>query len=192
MRPDLRQYLDTLYHTYHSADAAQADRLHRWRSIKPASAALLAVLVVAKQAQNLLEIGTSGGYSTLWLAEAAAQTGGRLTTLEIDPARHATASQHLHACGLAATALCVDAAAFLRDTEETYDFILLDAERPAYPAYWPDLRRCLARSGSLLVVDNVISHAAQVQDFTALVTAAEDYRHSIVPIGAGLLLVVKQ
>ena len=112
MRPDLRQYLDTLYHTYHSADAAQADRLHRWRSIEPASAALLAVLVVAKQAQNLLEIGTSGGYSTLWLAEAAAQTGGRLTTLEIDPARHATASQHLHACGLAATALCVDAAAF--------------------------------------------------------------------------------
>ena len=192
MHPPVRQHLDTLYHTYRSADTTQADRLHRWRSIEPESAALLSVLVVAKQAQNLLEIGTSGGYSTLWLAEAAAQTGGRLTTLEIDPARHATAQRHLHACGLAATALCVDAAVFLRDTQEIYDFIPLDAERPAYPVYWPELRRCLARSGSLLAVDNVISHAAQVQDFIALVAAAEDYHHSIVPIGAGLLLVVKQ
>jgi predicted O-methyltransferase YrrM len=64
----------------------------------------------------------------------------------------------------------------------------VNPERPAYLDYWPDLVRVLAHPG-LLAVDNVLSHADEVADFRALVEADERVTSSLVPIGAGLLLV---
>jgi predicted O-methyltransferase YrrM len=69
------------------------------------------------------------------------------------------------------------------------DMIFLDAERPFYPGYWPDLVRVL-RPGGLLAVDNVLSHADQVAGFRALVTADERVTEALAPTGAGVLLVV--
>lgn len=194
MDSKIKAYLTELYQSYHADDQKQADRLNRWRSIEPESAELLSVLISATQAKNLLEIGTSGGYSTLWLAEAAQQYGGHLTTLEIEADRIATATSHLKAVKLneICDTLCIDAADFLKNNQTVFDFILLDAERPAYPSYWPDLKRALSKSGSLMVVDNVISHAAQVQDFIELIRAETEFKHTILPVGAGLLLVVKK
>ena len=68
--------------------------------------------------------------------------------------------------------------------------IFLDAERPAYTAYWPDLVRAL-RPGGLLAVDNVISHADELVEFRALVTADDRVSAALVPTGAGALLVVR-
>ena len=188
-----KEYIAKLYQAYRNADIEQSDRLNRWRSIEPESAEFLALLVLAKQAKSLLEIGTSGGYSTLWLADAVEQTGGHLITLEIEAQRQQTALKHLVATGLSGvtTALCVDAGKFLQSNQDNYDFILLDAERPAYPMYWTYLKTCLETSGSVLVVDNVLSHAEQVKEFIALVNADIDFEQTILPIGAGLLLVVK-
>ncbi|WP_373741243.1 O-methyltransferase [Neisseria sp.] len=194
MNPQRRAYAAELYQSYRRDDAAQADRLNRWRSIEPESAELLAILILAKQAKRILEIGTSGGYSALWLADAAEQTGGHLTSLEIEEARRQTALGHLEANGLTgrATLLCTDAADFLQKHAEPYDFILLDAERPAYPAYWPHLTQCLSEKGALLVVDNVVSHGGQVQEFIALVQADERFESTTLPTGAGLLLVTRK
>ncbi|MBH5329915.1 O-methyltransferase [Eikenella sp. S3360] len=194
MNRNLKTYAENLYHQYHAHDQAQADRLNRWRSIEPESAELLSVLVLAKQAGKLLEIGTSGGYSTLHLADAARQTGGHLTSLEIDPDRLNTAKQHLANCHLSdrCTLLNQDAADFLRQNRETFDFVLLDAERRFYTAYWADLARSLAKPGSLIVVDNVLSHAGEVRSFIALVAQHPDFAHSILPVGAGLLLAARK
>ncbi|TGD38323.1 hypothetical protein EB834_12515 [Brevibacterium aurantiacum] len=71
-----------------------------------------------------------------------------------------------------------------------WDFIFLDAERPAYVDYWPDLVRVLA-PGGLLAVDNVVSHADQVRDFRALVTGDPRVSEALAPTGAGALLVVR-
>jgi predicted O-methyltransferase YrrM len=71
-----------------------------------------------------------------------------------------------------------------------WDMIFLDAERPAYAGYWPELVRVL-RPGGLLAVDNVLSHAEQVADFRALVRSDERVSEATVPTGAGLLLVVR-
>lgn len=68
--------------------------------------------------------------------------------------------------------------------------IFLDAERPAYVGYWPDLDRTL-EPGGLLVVDNARSHADQVADFRALIDGAPGYESVLLPTGAGLLLVSK-
>jgi predicted O-methyltransferase YrrM len=87
--------------------------------------------------------------------------------------------------------LVADAGELLADSpDEHWDFVFLDAERPAYAGYWQDLKRALAGDG-LLVVDNVLSHADQVADFRELVAADPDVVEAVAPTGAGALLVVK-
>ena len=71
-----------------------------------------------------------------------------------------------------------------------WQVVFLDAERPAYASYWPDLDRVLA-PGGLLVVDNCLSHADQVRDFRVLVDASPGYCSTLVPVGAGLLMISK-
>ena len=83
-----------------------------------------------------------------------------------------------------------DAAEFLSQAQADYDVVLLDAERSFYVGYWPDLRRLLTgKTGALLVVDNVLSHAEQVSDFIALVQADANMCSHTVNSGAGLFCV---
>src|SRR5919199_2195397 len=77
------------------------DRAVRLRSIDPVVGPFLSILVRAMRAQRIVEIGTSGAYSTLWLATAARETGGRVITLEIDPRKIAIARGTLERAGLA-------------------------------------------------------------------------------------------
>jgi predicted O-methyltransferase YrrM len=174
-------------------DADVAERLQRLRNVEADSARVLAVLARAVGARRLLEIGTSNGYSTLWLADAVRSVGGRMTTVDIDASRTAMAARNLQRAGLShlVDLRVEDAARTLRQSPDcAWDMIFLDAERPFYAGYWPDLVRVL-RPGGLLAVDNVISHAEQLEDFRALVTADEHVTASEVPTGAGLLLVVR-
>jgi predicted O-methyltransferase YrrM len=180
-----------LYAAGREHDAQHADRLARWRNVEPETAAMLNVLVRAKGARHVLEIGTSNGYSTIWLADAVEATGGRLVSLEIESARTALARENLARAGLEHNAdlRTEDAANALGAApDNAYDLIFLDAERDAYTSYWPDLVRVLKPAG-LLAVDNVISHAAEVEDFRAIVENDERVTAALVPIGAGVLLV---
>ena len=188
----LQQQLHTWYQQWQQEDATHSDRLQRWRNIEPESAALLALWVRSKQAQHVLEIGTSNGYSTVWLADAVRATGGHIESMDIEASRTALALQHLQQVGLDSqvTLHTADAADFLAQALAHYDVILLDAERSFYVDYWPDLRRLLlGKSGALLVVDNVLSHAEQVADFIALVQADAQMCSHTVTSGAGLLCV---
>jgi predicted O-methyltransferase YrrM len=189
----LTALLDELHRHGVSHDAGEPDRLDRLRNLEPDTAALLALLVRATRARKVLELGTSNGYSTLWLADALRTNGGRLVSVEIDADRSAQAAANLDRAGLGSVVdLCVaDAADVLEEsTDEQWDLIFLDAERPAYPGYWPDLVRTLT-PGGLLAVDNVISHADQVAEFRALLAADPRVTEALAPTGAGLLLVVR-
>jgi predicted O-methyltransferase YrrM len=175
------------------ARRASSARLARWRNVEPETAQLLGVLVSAMGARRILEIGTSNGYSTLWLGDAAEAVGGRVLSLEILPERTTLAAGHVEAAGLEAVVQLrtQDAGEALRNFDDaSWDFVFLDAERSEYAGYWPDLVRVLAVPG-LLVVDNVISHAGEVADFRALVEADARVTSSLVPIGAGVLLVTR-
>jgi predicted O-methyltransferase YrrM len=187
-----RELLEQLYRDSREHDAALQDRLQRFRNVEPESAALLAVLARATRAKRLLEIGTSNGYSTIWLADAAEATGGELVSLEIDPERTELARANLARAGLEADLRTQDAGEVLAEwAEGAWDFVFLDAERPAYVSYWPELVRTLAPYG-LLAVDNVISHEHEVAEFTALVEADDRVTSALVPIGAGLRLIVRE
>ena len=192
MDSSLQQQLQQWYQQWQQEDANHSDRLQRWRNIEPDSAALLALWVRSKRAQQVLEIGTSNGHSTIWLADAVRATGGHVTSLEIEAARTALAQQHLQQVGLAeqVSLHTIDAAEFLSQAQADYDVVLLDAERSFYVGYWPDLRRLLTgKTGALLVVDNVLSHAEQVADFIALVQADASMCSHTVSSGAGLFCV---
>ena len=190
MKAKLKAYLETVYSESRAHDETQTERAACWRNLHPDSAALIALLVRAKQARKVLEVGTSNGYSTLWLADAVRDTGGSLRTLEIDKARKKAARQNLREAKLedfVRMEVC-DAGEFLRDYPKYFDVVLLDADRSQYTAYWPHLQRILTKPGSLLLVDNVLSHADEVQAFIALVEADKNFSSMVLDIGAGLLL----
>ncbi|MDS7930563.1 O-methyltransferase [Acinetobacter sp. V102_4] len=186
------QRVADLYDTFKRHDAQQADRLLRYRNIEAESAKLLSQFIRMQQAKSILEIGTSTGYSTLWLAEAAQATGGQVTTVEIDAKRSAEAKRHVAELDLSEIVQfwVGDAADYLKEAQDTFDFILLDAERNAYENYWPDLKRLIKQKGGVLIIDNVISHAAEVKSFLELIKNDQNFMSSILPVGAGLCMVV--
>jgi predicted O-methyltransferase YrrM len=175
-------------------DNGKVDRLERLRNVERDTARVLALLVRATGARGVLELGTSNGYSTIWLADAVRSVGGRLLSVDVDAARSAVAAQNLDRGGVRELVelRVEDAAMTLRTSPESaWDMIFLDAERSAYAGYWPDLLRVL-RPGGLLAVDNVLSHAEEVRELRSLVKAEERISEALVPTGAGLLLVVRE
>ncbi|RDS79303.1 O-methyltransferase [Dyella monticola] len=113
-------------------------------------------------ARRILEIGTLGGYSTIWLARAL-PADGSLVTLEAD-ANHANVAQaNIERAGLSSVVsvrvgMAVDSLARLRaDRVPPFDFIFIDADKPAYPDYL-ELSLKLSRAGTVIVADNVIRH----------------------------------
>ncbi|ENU58295.1 O-methyltransferase [Acinetobacter guillouiae MSP4-18] len=185
------QRLNELYQSFIKFDATQCDRIKRYRNIEPESALFLAMQVRIQQSKKILEIGTSTGYSTLWLADAAKVTGAKVTTLEIDEKR--TQQAQLHAQELKVDDVIDfwvgDAQKYLEQCQEQYDFILLDAERNAYLNYWVYLQKMLVEHGGVLIVDNVISHAAEVKSFITEVKRDERFMTTTLSIGSGLFVV---
>jgi len=174
-------------------DGSATERPRRMLNITRDTGELLAVLVRATMARRVLEIGTSNGYSTLWLASAARAIGGTVTTVELSDFKIGLATANFSRSGLGRyISLVRDNAGRVlqRVTDDAFDLVFLDSERPEYPGWWPDLRRVL-RPGGLLVVDNATSHRAEMAPFVALVSADASFVTSLVPVGNGEFLAVK-
>ena len=193
MNDALDNLLDELERFGKANDGTITERHRRMLNITRDTGEFLAVLVRSTLARRVLEIGTSNGYSTLWLASAAAAIGGSVTTVELTEYKAGLASKNFARSGLASriSLLREDAGRVLeRSADGAFDFIFLDSERPEYPGWWPQLRRVL-RAGGLLVVDNATSHAAEIAPFVALVKADADFATSLVPVGNGEFLAAK-
>ncbi|WP_374556759.1 O-methyltransferase [Aquitalea pelogenes] len=174
-------------------DAVTTERALKNLFITPDTGRFLYQLLRHANPQRVLEIGTSNGYSTLWLALALCDRDGRVTSLDILPAKQQQAAQHLQEFALQhkVELLCQDASAYLREAADgSVDVVFLDADRSRYMDYWPDLCRILRRGG-LIVVDNVLSHAAECADFIRLVLATEGYLAETYQIGKGQFVIVK-
>ena len=176
-----------------SNDAVTTERPRRMLNITRDTGEFLSVLVRATVARHVLEIGTSNGYSTLWLAEAASDIDGSVTSVECSEFKVKLASDNFARSGLSFVISVIhdDAGRVLERAEpNSFDLVFLDAERREYPGWWSHLRRVL-RPGGLLVVDNATSHPEQMAPFVALVKADAEFTTSLVPVGNGEFLAVK-
>jgi predicted O-methyltransferase YrrM len=125
-------------------------------AVSPAQGKLLHLLARAVNARAILEIGTLGGYSTIWLACALPQ-GGRLVTLEINPHYAAVARANIAHAGLAdrVDVRVGSASEELPKLEGPFDLVFIDADKRSNADYFARALR-LSRRGSLIVVDNVV------------------------------------
>lgn len=192
MEPALIELLQELEEFGKANDAATDDRSQKMLNITHDTGIFLALLVKLGKCKNVLEIGTSNGYSTLWLADAVGE-GGSVTTVEAAPQKLAMAEQNFQRAGLQGRIrqIADDAGGFIASRSAgEYDFIFLDSDRAEYTGWWSSLQRILA-DGCAIVVDNAISHAHEMEDFNRLVAASGGYLNSLCPIGKGELVILK-
>jgi len=140
-------------------------------SVSAAQGKLLHVLAKTVRAARILEIGTLGGYSTIWMARALAP-GGKLITLEYDPKHAAVAAKNLARAGLAKSVevrvgAALDALPRL-ETEKAgpFDLVFIDADKAGIPDYFAWALK-LTRVGSLIVVDNVVRRGQLIEENSA-------------------------
>ena len=134
-------------------------------------------LVVQHRFRRALEIGTSTGHSSVWIAWALSKTGGRLTTIEIDPSRHAEAKRNLEEAGVAnlVDARLADAHELVKQLPGPLDFVFSDADKGWYVQYFKDLDPKL-EVGGCFTAHNVLRSG---REFLEYVKKLPTYRTTV-------------
>jgi predicted O-methyltransferase YrrM len=163
--------------------------------VGPEVGAFLHALVIGRGARTVLELGTSYGYSTLFLADAARECGASVVSIDVDPAKQAYAGQMLERAGLRDQVefRCGDAVELLTGDRGPWDVVLLDVWKDAYVACFEALYPALAEEG-IIVSDNMIYPEAArgaVRAYRAAVSAKADLQTALLPLGSGIEVTVK-
>jgi predicted O-methyltransferase YrrM len=163
----------------------------RARQVEPTTGRFLFGLVASNVGCEVLEIGGSRGYSSIWLAAGARILGGHVTSLEIDPAKCEAWRRNVEDAGLADWADVVegDALEMLRGLDDVFDVVFLDAEKDDYEALFA-LLRAKVEPGAVVVADNVLSHASTLAAYSAARQADPSLLSVTVPLDRGLELTV--
>jgi predicted O-methyltransferase YrrM len=161
----------------------------RSRQVPPTTGRFLYALAASQAGIEVLEIGGSRGYSTIWLAAGARVLGGRVVSLEHDPVKIAAWRESIAAAGLEEWAEIVEGDAFdtLRATEDVFDLVFLDAEKEQYEELFA-LARPLLEPGALIVADNVTSHAEDLAAYSEARQSDPTLVSVTVPLDRGLEL----
>ncbi|MFL7869215.1 MAG: O-methyltransferase [Anaerolineales bacterium] len=163
-------------------------RLQRLRQIPPVTGKFLALLCASAPKGGVLEVGTSGGYSSLWLSLACKERGDHLTTFEILEEKVNRAHDTFVAAQVSGEIQLIHGDA--RDVISGYTdiaFCFLDAERDIYIDVYEKMRNNIV-PGGIIAVDNVISHADELADFVSFVENDSRVDAMVVPIGKGILV----
>ena len=163
-------------------------RLQRLRQIPPETGKFIALLAANAPAGQMLEIGTSAGYSTLWLSLAAKTSGRKITTFEILPEKVKLAKETFHLAQVEDSVELVagDALEHLANLYEIA-FCFLDAEKEVYKAGY-DLVIPKMVTGAYLVADNAINHRETLQPMIEASLQDPRVDAMVAPIGKGLLV----
>ncbi|MDP9458123.1 MAG: class I SAM-dependent methyltransferase [Actinomycetota bacterium] len=187
MGANLRDLLAELHERGQEHDARQQRHDDKLRNLEPETAALISVLVRSSGRRRLLEIGTSNGYSTIWLAWAAGASGGRMTSVEVDPGRQGMADENLGRAGLrhVVDLELGDATKVVGDLPGPFDLVFFDADRVSAPAQLELLVPKLAPD-VMVLADNVLSHPEEVAGYLEALAGLPGFDRLVVPVGKGL------
>lgn len=183
----IKNVLDELYTQGQSNDSREERYSKRMMNLQPETAQLISLLVRSSHRQHVLEIGTSNGYSTIWLAWSVRAGGGHLTSVDRDAHKHTLADTNLRRAGLRAQVDLVsgDATAVVRALPGPFDCVFFDADRYSAPAQLEALIPKLAPE-VLLLADNALSHPAEIAGYLTALEALADVEHMVIPVGKGL------
>lgn len=187
MDQQMRALLNELYQRGKENDTQQDDRRQKMLNLEPETAQLLSFLVRSSKRTRILEIGTSNGYSTSWLAWSAQQTGGRLTSIDREPQKHVLADANLRRAGLRELVelRCGDATEIVAVLSGPFDCIFFDADRYSAPAQFQLLLPKLTPD-ALLLADNALSHPQEIAGYLAALDALPAFEKMVIPVGKGL------
>jgi caffeoyl-CoA O-methyltransferase len=165
--------------------------VQRSRQVEPTTGRSLFALAASQAGIEVLEIGGSRGYSTIWLAAGARVLGGRVASLELDPVKCKAWRANVADAGLEEWAELVegDAHETLRSSEDVFDLVFLDAEKDDYESLFA-LARPLLEPGGLVVADNVLSHVETLGAYSAARQADPSLSSVTVTLDRGLELSV--
>jgi caffeoyl-CoA O-methyltransferase len=163
----------------------------RSRQVASTTGRFLFSLVAPQTDCEVLEIGGSRGYSTLWLAVGVRQLGGRVLSLEYDPRKVEAWRANVEEAGLSEWAELLEGDAFelLPTIEDVFDVVFIDAEKDDYERLF-ELARGKVEPGGLFVADNVLSHPDPLARYSAARQADPDLVSVTVPLDRGLELSV--
>jgi predicted O-methyltransferase YrrM len=161
----------------------------RSRQVARTTGQFLFALVAPQTDCEVLEIGGSRGYSTIWLAAGVRYLGGRVLSLEADPAKCEAWRANIAEAGLEETAELLEGDAFetLLGIDDVFDVVFIDAEKDQYEPLF-DLARPKVEPGALFVADNVLSHAETLSAYSQARQADATLESVTVPLDRGLEL----
>jgi len=157
------------------------------------AAELLQALVHTHQPKEILEVGTSNGYSAIMMGAIASRYGGKITTIEYFEERVKLAHENIHAAGLSQTIQILkgDATDILPSLTKKFDFFFLDANKEEHVLYFGHVMR-LANPGAIIVADNTISHRKKLSEFFEAVEREQRAKALELSIGTGLMVITVQ
>jgi len=165
------------------------------------SAEFLYMLLKLRKAKNVLEIGTSNGYSGIWILRALEETKGKLTTIEYWEKRQSIARENFrkintntqYSCKIGSALIVLEDLLFeIQQNERDYfDFVFMDAAKKEYVDYFKLVDKMLNVEGVILA-DNIISHDKKVQPYIEALNKRKDYDSFILNIGSGMMLAIKK
>lgn len=184
---DIRALLTELYETGQQHDAQEQERSKKMLNLEPDTAQFLHIFIRSSRRTRLLEIGTSNGYSTIWLAWAASVTGGQVISIDRDAHKQGLADVNLRRAGLRdmVDLKCGDATEIVAALPGPFDCVLFDADRYSAPEQLALLVPKLTPD-ALLLADNVLSHPQEIAEYLRALEALPQFDRVILPIGKGL------
>jgi caffeoyl-CoA O-methyltransferase len=163
----------------------------RSRAVAPATGRFLFSLVAPQTACEVLEVGGSRGYSSIWFAAGVRYLGGRVVSIERDPDAAERWRANVREAGLGDWMELIegDALDVLHELEDIFDVVFIDAEKSQYEQYFA-LARERVEPGGLIVADNVISHRDTLEAYSRARQSDVTLLSTTVPLDRGLELTV--
>lgn len=157
------------------------------------SANFLNMLIKISGAKNVVEVGTSNGYSGIWIAKALKVNGGKLTTIEYYEKRIVLAEEHFRKCGvddiitIKQGSACDVLEELCSDEKFLIDFAFIDANKGEYVKYF-DIIDSKLKAGGIIAADNITSHPEKVATFVEKIKCDPNYQVEILDLPGGMLL----